>query len=47
LANVRDGGLKRDLTAYILSDGSIPDLSSEAAHYQGLDDEDFLVGTNQ
>ena len=44
LANVRDGGLKRDLTAYILSDGSIPDLSSEAAHYQGLDDEDFLVG---
>jgi len=44
LANVRDGGLKRDLTAYIWSDGSIKDLSSDAAHYQGIDDSDLLVG---
>ncbi|MDA7880712.1 hypothetical protein N9A94_00220 [Akkermansiaceae bacterium] len=45
LANVRDSGLKRDLTAFMLSDGSIPDLSSSEAYYLGLNDNDFLVGS--
>ena len=44
LANVRDSGLKRDLTAYMQSDGSIPDLNSSAPYYLGLNDEDRLVG---
>ncbi len=44
LANARDGGLKRDLTAYLIGDGSIPDLNSSAAHYMGIQDDDRLVG---
>ena len=44
LANVRDGGLKRDLTAYLIGDGSIDDLNSDEAYYMGIQDDDRMVG---
>ena len=40
LADMAEGGLKRDLTAFIESDGSIPDFKGSP----GLADEDRLVG---
>lgn len=40
LADARDGGLKRDLTAYLLSAGQIPVLGD----LPGLSDNDRLVG---
>lgn len=42
LADVRFGGLKRDLTAYFLSDGSIDSLGTPGA--PGIDDQDNIVG---
>jgi hypothetical protein len=42
LANVRDGGLKRDLTAFFASDGRVPE--SSAGKDDGLSDSDRLVG---
>lgn len=44
LADVRDGGLKKDLTAYLLSDGTIPDLDQDGPHALGVADSDNLVG---
>ena len=44
LTNTRDGGLKRDLTAYLSGNGTISDLASSDAYYQGLNDDDRLVG---
>jgi hypothetical protein len=44
-ANVRNGRLKRDLTAYIHSNGSFPDLRSGGTLLApGLNDNDNLVG---
>lgn len=42
LADVDAGGLKRDLTAFFASDGSIPDK----AGLRGIDDTDPLVGAD-
>jgi hypothetical protein len=42
--NVRDGGWKRDLTAYLNSNGSIPD-SKDGGNLPGLDDRDSIVGS--
>jgi len=42
LANVRDGGLRRDLTAYLQSNGTVPALSGHPE--SGLSDHDRLVG---
>jgi len=44
LVNVRDGGLRRDLTAFMQSEGSISDLSDSEPYYLGLNDDDRLVG---
>jgi hypothetical protein len=44
LSDVRDGGLKKDLTAYLLSNGSIAGLPSEGLSSLGVDDDDNLVG---
>lgn len=44
LANTRDGGLKRDLTAFLASDGNITDLTAGGETVsQGLSVEDNLV----
>jgi hypothetical protein len=42
--NVRDGGWRRDLTAYLESGGSIPDLNEGEIALPGLDDSDNLAG---
>jgi hypothetical protein len=44
LADVRDGGLKKDLTAYLLSGGTIPDLEKDDPRALGVADSDNLVG---
>ena len=45
LANVRDGGLQRDLTAYLLSSGTIPPLSNgSSVMVPGITDSDRMVG---
>jgi hypothetical protein len=45
LADSRDGGLKKDLTAYLLSDGSIPGLDGSAGPASlGVRDDDQLIG---
>lgn len=44
LVDVRDGGLKKDLTAYLNSNGSIPDLGSGDTASIGISDQDRLVG---
>lgn len=45
LANVRDGGLQRDLTAYLQSTGSIPELrDSTGGSSPGISDRDRMVG---
>jgi len=41
LADLADGGLKRDLTAYFQSDGQVPDFKN----LKGLSDSDSLVAT--
>lgn len=43
--NVRDGGWKRDLTAYLASDGNVPDYRGGGANLPGLDDNDRMVGS--
>ena len=44
-ANVRQGRLKRDLTAYLHSNGSFPDLRSDGTSLAaGLTDSDNLIG---
>lgn len=42
--NVRDGGWKRDLTAYLESNGSVPAVRVGGADLLGLADSDNLVG---
>lgn len=42
--NVRDGGWKRDLTAYLSSNGNVPD-NRGAGGLPGLDDRDSMVGS--
>ncbi|MBK1882410.1 hypothetical protein JIN85_08290 [Luteolibacter pohnpeiensis] len=44
LVNVRDGGLKKDLTAYLESDGTIPSLNSNSGEMPGVSDYDRLIG---
>ncbi|MFC7337819.1 hypothetical protein ACFQY0_11570 [Haloferula chungangensis] len=44
LVDVRDGGLKKDLTAYLTSSGSIPDLGNDGLASLGLSDTDRLIG---
>ncbi|WP_193211929.1 hypothetical protein [Luteolibacter marinus] len=44
LTDVREGGLKKDLSAYLASDGNIPDLGSGDSQLVGLSDGDRLVG---
>jgi hypothetical protein len=44
LTNVRDGGWKRDLTAFIDGNGNIPALPGKGFTLPGLSDSDPLVG---
>jgi type II secretory pathway pseudopilin PulG len=44
LTDVRQGGLKKDLTAYLLGGGSIPSEGSGSGASLGLSDGDRLVG---
>lgn len=44
LTNVRDGGLQRDLTAYLLSSGTIQPLSGGGVVIPGITDSDRMVG---
>ena len=44
LVNVREGGLKKDLSAYLESNGSVPDLKSDSGVMPGIRDMDRLVG---
>lgn len=43
--NVRDGGWKRDMTAFLVSDGSVASYRGEGANLPGLDDTDSMVGS--
>jgi len=43
--NVRDGGWKRDLTAYLESDGNVPDYRGKGSRLPGLQDTDSMVGS--
>ena len=42
--NVRDGGWRRDLSAYLDSEGDIPALTESGAQLPGISDQDALVG---
>jgi hypothetical protein len=44
LVNVRDGGLRKDLTAYLDGNGQIPDLREGGWPQPGMSDGDNLVG---
>jgi len=44
LVDVREGGLKKDLTAFLLSGGSISDLNAGSNSSFGVRDSDNLVG---
>ncbi len=44
LSDVLHGGLKKDLTAFLLSDGSIADLAGDDEALLGLRDEDRMIG---
>ncbi len=44
LVDVRDGGLKKDLTAYLEGSGSVSDLDSDNLASIGLADDDNLIG---
>jgi hypothetical protein len=43
LADMRDGGLKKDLTAYLLSNGSIAGIGSGSVQNLGIADTDNLI----
>lgn len=42
--NVRDGGWRRDLSAYLDSNGSIAAYSSDGSRLPGISDQDAMVG---
>ena len=44
--NVKDGGWRRDLTAFLESSGSVPDLAQGQVTLPGLRDSDNLVGSS-
>ncbi len=44
--NVREGGWRRDLTAYLASSGSVPELNQGDVRLPGLTDSDNLVGSS-
>lgn len=45
IADVREGGLKKDLTAYLLGNGSIDDLAdADGVQGLGLSDDDNIIG---
>jgi len=44
LADVRGGGLKKDLTAYLASNGSVPGIKGGGRTLPGVSDGDKLVG---
>ena len=44
--NVREGGWRRDLTAYLASTGSVPEFNQGNVRLPGLADSDNLVGSS-